>query len=150
MNSVLSSNRTKPPIQSTNSNVVMPEFFLQRSLAEVQRQIAKSKVCHRKNNQASRPSLFMIFAEAANLSALRPPHIHLSSSSSMLNIVLSGNPSHPVEFLLGWIVSEKLLDEVDVCHDHAAAAVSVQSQHIHRVSVILISCGLRKKICWRW
>ena len=32
-------------------------------------------------------------------------------------------------------VLEELLDEVDVCHDHAAAAVALEAQLVHGISV---------------
>jgi hypothetical protein len=38
------------------------------------------------------------------------------------------------EFLLRWVISEKLLDEIDVGHDHAAAAVPIEAKLVHGIA----------------
>ena len=41
-------------------------------------------------------------------------------------------------------VLEELLDEIDVCHNHAATAVSLASKCVHRITASLSVCGARK------
>jgi hypothetical protein len=36
-----------------------------------------------------------------------------------------------MDVLVGRVVSKEFLDKVDVCHDHAAAAVAVEFELVH-------------------
>lgn len=40
----------------------------------------------------------------------------------------------PCALQVGWRVLQKLLDEVDVGHNHAAAAVPIESKAIHSLT----------------
>jgi hypothetical protein len=47
----------------------------------------------------------------------------------------------PLCLLVGWVVSQELLNEVDVGHDHAAAAVTGESERVHGLAILCVSYG---------
>lgn len=70
------------------------------------------------------PSLFIVQSLFFLVAAIGGISVMLSEMSRMSSIAKAE----------GWVVLEKLLDEVDMGHDHPAATVALETKLVHRVA----------------